>query len=121
MYAAWPVNLVHRYWLCRPISYITPFAFDPTRVSVHEHVYNLFGLVSWLFIFWAIWLYITGNYRQDRDFKTIFAAHFINLIIDVPHYLLVYQQSELICFIQGMIVVAASIWTLRRYIKKTSK
>lgn len=122
MFSAWPVTLAHRVLNNRPIAMITPFPFSNQELSVHFHVWMILDIVSWLFIFWAIWLYITGNYRQDKDFKTIFAAHFFNLILDLPHYLLAYKQWEWVCALQGMVIVAAAICiTYRSYKKKCKK
>lgn len=118
MYLSWPVNLVHRYWNNRPIEMITPFMFEGQELSVQWYVSGLLNIISWLMIFWGIWLYITGSYRQDRDFRDVFGAYFIILMIDLPHYLLWFKRCEWVLYIELCIMmVSGGLFWWRHYKK----
>ena len=121
MYLGWPLNLVHRAWNNATIHFISPFPYERQELSVQWYVYGILSIVSWLSIFWGIWIYITGNYKGDRDFKTVLAAYFIILAIDLPHYLLWFRRCEGVLFIEGIIILGAAFLTTWRAYKKNIK
>lgn len=68
-------------------------------------------------IMWGIWLYVTGNYRRDSDFISIFNAYCIILGIDIAHYLLAFRRSEWVLLVEGLIVLYAGY----KYLSKAYK
>jgi len=121
MYLSWPVNLVHRVLNNRPEKVITPFMFEPEQLDIQWYIKDVLNIVSWLMIFWAIWLYITGNYRQDRDFKDVFTAYFIILAIDLPHYLLWFKRCEGVLYVELLIMMVSGGLFWWRHFKKGRK
>lgn len=121
MYLSWPVNLVHRYWNNRPEDIIYPFPLEPEKIDIQWYIRDMLNIISWLMIFWAVWLYINGNYKKDRDFRDVFRAYFIILMIDLPHYLLWFKRCEWVLYIELIIMVVSGGLMCWRHYKKDRK
>lgn len=83
------------------------------------YFYHCFNMISYIFIFLAIWLYINSSMKKDKDIHLMFNALFINQTIDLIHYLLFRRQNDIIIFVQGIIILYTSIKVVvNQYFKK---
>lgn len=82
------------------------------------YVWHISGCISYILIFWALWLYINGNYRRDKGVLTVFGAIFMNQITDVIHYIGWQRHLEGFIVFQGLVLLFAGIILLDRYLKE---
>lgn len=113
---SWPITCLHMIWSGQG-SIVHWFVNDQWDY-IQSYFYYLFEVISYSMIMLAIWLYINSNLRKDRDVILIFGALFVNQLIDLPHYLLLRRNSDIIQFIQGSILLCAGTKILFNQIKK---
>ena len=83
------------------------------------YFYHCFNMISYIFIFIAIWLYINSSMKKDKDIHLMFNALIINQVIDLFHYLLFRRQNDIVIIVQGVIILYTSTKVVvNQYLKK---
>jgi hypothetical protein len=103
---AWPITCLHVLWAGQTTE--VHWFLNDQWDFIQQYFYFLFDKISYVLIFWAIWLYINSNMRKDRDILLMFGALFVNQLIDLPHYIAIRQSSELVTCMQGIIILYAA-------------
>lgn len=102
----------------REDAIIRPFVFSIEQASFHWYLWHIGTSLCYIMIFWAIWLYITGYFKKERDILTAFGAIFINQISDIVHYMGWQRHNETFIFLQGFVIIFAAGIILDRQLKK---
>lgn len=118
LFLSWPVNNFFRFFMSRPAVAFRPFIFCDEQVNFQWYLWHLGGSASYIMIFWALWLYINGNYKRERDVITAFGAIFINQVSDIIHYMGWQRHNETFIFLQGFVLIFAAGMILDRQLKK---
>lgn len=100
---SWPITCLHMLW--HGNSAIVHWFANNEWDYIQPYFYFLFDKISYILIFWAMWLYFNSNLRRDKDIHLMLLALFVNQLIDLPHYLLLRQSSRLVTCIQGIIIL----------------
>lgn len=118
MFLQWPLFNLYRLWGSRPRVERRPFLFNEEVQSAQWHLRFLGDTLGYALLLLAVWLYVNGNYKKDRDVITIFGAVLINQLIDIFHYIGFNRHSEWIVFIEGFVMLFAGIILFDRQLKK---
>lgn len=118
LFVSWPVNSLFRLFMNRDRGSYRPFLFNVEEAGLQWYLWHLGGSLSYVLIFWAIWLYIHGGYKKDRDIITLFGALFLCQISDVVHYIGWQRHCVTIVFLQGFVILFAALILLDRQIRK---
>lgn len=119
LFAAWPVNNAFRLLMALESVIGWPFLFNEEDwPGIQWYLFFVGNSVSFLFIMWAAWLYMTGGYKRDVDVLDAFGAAFIVQISDIIHYIGWQRHCEPIIFIQGFVILFAALKLLDRQLKK---
>lgn len=121
LFLAWPVCNLHRFFSHMDRGSYRPFLFNNEEAGLQWYLFHVGGSACYIMIFWAIWLYITGGYKKDRDILTVFGAIFINQVSDLLHYTAWQRHSTTILFLQGFVILFALLILLDRHIKQYFK
>ncbi len=103
---SWPITCLHMLW--HGNSSMVHWFLNAEWDYIQPYFYFLFDKISYILIFWAMWLYFNSNIRKDKDIRLILLALFVNQLIDLPHYLTLRQSSRLITCLQGFIILYAT-------------
>lgn len=113
---AWPITCMHILWSGQTTE--VHWFLNDQWDFIQQYFYFLFDKISYILIFWALWLYINSNMRKDKDIILMFGALFVNQLIDLPHYISIRQSSKIVTCIQGAIVLYAASKVLYNQILK---
>ena len=118
LFAAWPVNILFKLFMHLDRGSYRPFLFNNEEAGLQWYLFHVGGSASYILIFWALWLYITGGYKKDRDIMTAFGALFITQISDLIHYIGWQRHCNTVVFLQGFVILFAALILLDRQIRK---
>ncbi|MGN7818772.1 hypothetical protein ACTJJB_01510 [Chitinophaga sp. 22536] len=109
---SWPLTCLHQIWLG---SQDIVYWFFPSDMwdGKQWYFYHLFGMLSYLSAFIAMWLYTGSNLRRDRDVLSLITALAINQAIDIPHYMICRRQCLWVVALQGLIFLIACLKVLK--------
>lgn len=105
--ASWPAGMLR--YAFRGSQEVHYFILPELWDSLSWYSYHITHIVTYIFIFFAMWLYMTSNMRKDKDVINVFTGLFIVQILDLPHYLLLRQQSLYFIIFQGLIILLFSL------------
>ncbi|SKA29711.1 hypothetical protein SAMN04488128_103162 [Chitinophaga eiseniae] len=114
---SWPLSCLHQLW--RGGQDIV-YWFYPTGMwdGKQWYFYHVFGMLSYLLIFIAMWLYVASNGRRDKDVLTLLSALAINQAVDIPHYLICRRQCLWVVAAQGILFLFACFRVLKNNRKR---
>lgn len=118
LFAAWPVNNLYRFFMRIEAGKHRPFLFNEEVTGLQWYLWHTGGALCYIMIFWALWLYMTGNYKRERDIVTTFGAIFMVQCSDIIHYVGWQRHSPTVLFIQGFIIVFAGLILVDRHYMK---
>jgi hypothetical protein len=118
LFLSWPVNNLFRFFKWPVRDNYRPFLLNDESVDPAWYAWHICGSLSYIVIFWAVWLYMNGNYKRDAGVLTIFGAIFFNQITDIIHYLCWQRHLEGFILFQGFVLLFAGIINLDRYLKQ---
>lgn len=114
LFAAWPINNAFKFFMGLNAGKHTPFLFNDETVGLQWYLWHVGGSLCYIMIFWALWLYINGNYKKDKDVLTTFGALFITQCSDLIHYIGWQRHSETVLFVQGFVILFAALTLVDR-------
>lgn len=115
LFLSWVLYNMHRIWNNTQPVLTHPFPLDPGyEITWHWYIYMLLKDLSYLFILWALWLYITRNGKKDNTIIGVFNAVLFVQIIEIPHYLLWARHSEVVLFFEGCILIRSGYKLIRK-------
>lgn len=110
LFASWLVSNLHRALNNMPVKQIHPALMDASyEVSKHWYVHFILKDISYIFIFYSIWIYINSSLKRDKDIIFSFLAIFISQCADLIHYLLWARHNELFLCVQGLFMIGSAI------------
>lgn len=118
LFAAWPVNLLFMWFMHMDRGSYRPFLFNSEEAGLQWYLWHVGGSSAYILIFWALWLYITGNFKRDRDVITAFGAIFIVQISDLIHYVGWQRHCHTVVFLQCFVILFSFLILLDRQLKK---
>lgn len=119
LFSSWLVSNLHRSLNNMPVKQIHPALLDASyEVSKHWYVHFILKDISYIFIFYSVWVYINSSIKRDRDIIFSFFVIFISQIADLIHYVLWARHNEWFLLFQGIFMIISAI--LVRY-NKASK
>lgn len=118
LFLQWPLFNLYRLWGAAPRVELRPYLFCREVQSYQWHLRFLGDSVGYGLLLLAIWLYITANYKRDRDVLTVLGAVVINQFLDIFHYIGFNRHSEWLVFVQGFVMLFAGLILLDRQLKQ---
>jgi heme/copper-type cytochrome/quinol oxidase subunit 4 len=111
---SWPMTCISMLW-ANSFQEVHFFA-DPSIFDyLNWYTFNICNIVSYIFIFLAIWIYINSSLKKDKEVILIFGANLIVQLTDLIHYLLLRKTCKIITVIQAIIIIYASLKVLYNY------
>lgn len=102
---AWPLHCVHRFWNNAPARNVDWFLFADKKQDIQWYIADIGGLLSITCILWAFYIFAKGT----KQLRFITGTLLLISITDIIHYWLWYQQNEVVVYLQGLIMIAASL------------
>lgn len=113
---AWPVSCVHHLWNNRPPCKVDWFVFYSQKQDVQWYIADTGNMLALSMLLAAFWMS-----AQNQIIKWLTGTLTIISIIDIVHYWLCYNQLQEIVFLQGIMMIAASIKAFLLTCKNISK
>lgn len=110
LFLSWMLANIHRAWNNVPVRVVHPCIWDRKyEVSIHWFVHFILKDISYISIFYAIWLYINSNIKKDKDIIFTFGTIFLVQVIDAFHYILLARHSEYVLIFESAIMLASAL------------
>lgn len=117
LFLSWPVNNLYRFIKWPEVKSFRPFMLNNEVVDPEWYGWHLGGAISYTMIYWAVWLYMNGNYKKDAAIMRIFGALFIVQATDIINYTCFQRHLFGFFIFQGFVIAYAGIinlWNLRK-------
>lgn len=114
LYLSWPVSLVHRFWNNQVPVNVDWFVLEVKKnghqfkQDIQWYIYDTGNILSSLFIVASFILIKTKNRTYALSLKIILLINFIDLI----HYWLCFKQSEIVTWLESMLMVLLSLYLI---------
>jgi hypothetical protein len=112
LFSSWFLSNVHRAWNNLPVKKIHPALciFEPDyEVTIHWYAHFILKDISYILIFYSIWIYINSALRKDADVLLCFGAIFLVQCMELPHYLLAARHSEWVLLFQCLLIITVAV------------
>lgn len=120
----WPACAVHRFWNNDPPRrvhwWLTEVKMPDGSLATQDVQYYIFDTGN-MVAFSLVLLSFILNKTKSRQYKASLMVSFLISLSDIIHYWYNFKQSEWIVTIQGLAMVALSIWILKTHLPRWTK
>jgi len=120
----WPACAVHRFWSDDPPRRVHWFIDDVRKSDgslmtqdVQYYIFDTGNMVAFSLVLLSFIL----NKTKSAQYKMALVVSFIISLSDIIHYWYNFKQSEWIVTMQGLTMVALSIWILKTHSRKWTR